>query len=78
MSAPDTALAKQKRRHKGPLLGLTFLIGVVLLFVLWFVSRSADPEVTIDSAPDATTLAPAGDAPDPPAETLPQPSAPRD
>ena len=69
MSAPNTVLAKQKRRHKGPLLGMTFLVGVALLFFLWFVSRSVDPEATTDTGPDATTVAPAGDATDPSAGT---------
>ena len=73
MSAPDTRLAKQKRRHRGPLLGMTLLVGVALLFFLWFLGRSVDTEGTTDVGPEATTVAPADGAADAPADLAPLP-----
>ena len=73
MSAPDTRLAKQKRRHWGPLVGMALLVGVALVFFVWFLGRSVDTESRMDSGPDATTVAPAGDTTGAPADTSPVP-----
>ena len=78
MSAPDTGLAKQKRRHRGPLLGMAILVGVVLVFFLWFLGRSVDDDGSTDGAPAATSDAPAGDATDAPAAPMPEGSLPRE
>ena len=73
MSAPDTRLATQKRRHRGPLLGMVVLVGLVLAFFLWFLGRSVDTDSTVDGDPAATGVAPVGDATDAPAGTSPTP-----
>lgn len=48
MSAPDTNLEKQKRRHKGPLGGMKLVLGLVALlfaaFLIWTVAASDGPE----------------------------------
>lgn len=48
MSAPDTNLEKQKRRHKGPLGGMKLVLGLVALlfaaFVIWSFAASDGPE----------------------------------
>ena len=73
MSAPNTSLAKQKRRHWGPLVGMTVLVGAALLLFLWFLGRAVDSEGTPDVGPEATTLAPTGDATEAPADIAPMP-----
>jgi len=57
MSAPQTNLEKQKRRHKGPLIGMAVgLIVGVLLMIYWGAAGSDD----IATPPDAQdTTAPA-------------------
>ncbi|TNF20760.1 MAG: hypothetical protein EP318_09705 [Rhodobacteraceae bacterium] len=48
MSAPDTNLEKQKRRHKGPLAGIKLGLAVVALlfagFLVWTFAQSDGPE----------------------------------
>ena len=48
MSAPDTKLSRQKRRHRGPLIGITLAVGfgIVMILLLLFVtvSRSTAPD----------------------------------
>lgn len=48
MSAPDTNLEKQKRRHKGPLGGIRLaLLFAALLFVgflIWTFAQGDEPE----------------------------------
>ena len=75
MSAPDTVLAKQKRRQWGPLLGLTLLVGVVLVFFLWFIGRATDGDSTLDGGPAATNVAPADETTQAPAATSPAPES---
>ena len=74
MSAPDTVLAKQKRRHRGPLVGMALLVAIALLFFLWFLTRAVDTEDTIDGDPAATAVEPAGSATEAPAESSPGPA----
>lgn len=56
MSAPDTNLDKQKKRHAGPLVGITagLVFAAILLFA--YLTFVATPE---DDSPDAT---PTGEA----------------
>lgn len=56
MSAPDTNIDTQKRRHRGPLTGLTLaLIGVAALFLAWLgwiaMQGQAPREATPEPAP---------------------------
>lgn len=37
MSAPQTDPAKQRRRHRGPLIGITLVLIFVALIFLWWV-----------------------------------------
>ncbi|SEN08074.1 hypothetical protein SAMN05216227_100750 [Pseudorhodobacter antarcticus] len=47
MSAPNTNIERQKRRHKGPLLGLAaLLIAVSLIFVL-FLGNETSPDTSL-------------------------------
>lgn len=48
MTAPDTNLKKQKRRHWGPLVGMAVAVGVAVLLLLWLIGR------TIGGATDET------------------------
>jgi hypothetical protein len=42
MSAPQTNPEKQRRRHRGPLIGITLvLIFVALIFVWWVLGEAA-------------------------------------
>jgi len=46
MSAPDTSLKKQRRRHKGPLIGMAVAILVGGTLLVWLLMR------TFGDAPD--------------------------
>ncbi len=57
MSPPDANLEKQKRRHRGPLLGIglvaVFAIGLILYWIVEVVDRGGEPqgaEVQINGA----------------------------
>lgn len=39
MSAPDTNLKKQGRRHRGPLIGIAVALTVGSLLLLWLIVR---------------------------------------
>lgn len=54
MSAPDTNVDKQTRRHKAPLVGMVLAIIVVGVLVFAFLGRSADDNVEPGSAAPAT------------------------
>lgn len=53
MSPPDTNLRKQKRRHKGPLIGMAVGVTVALLLLGWLFSR------TLMGTPETDQTAPA-------------------
>lgn len=40
MTAPDTNLKKQKKRHKGPLIGMAIAVIVAVLFLIWMLSQN--------------------------------------
>jgi cytoskeletal protein RodZ len=54
MSAPDTNLDKQSKRHKGPLLGFAaaLLWAAILLvgFLIWTADKSDEPSALDDAA----------------------------
>lgn len=52
MSAPDTNLKKQKKRHIGPLIGIAVVLALVAVLGFSFLG-SADPEAA-DPQPGAT------------------------
>ena len=70
MSAPQTNIEKQKRWHKGPLIGMAIvtLFGVAMLFI-WLMSEAANGKKSGDPQPAAPQKAPAETAP---AQTLPK------
>ncbi|MFN3845595.1 MAG: hypothetical protein ACK4RZ_07210 [Paracoccaceae bacterium] len=41
MSAPQTNIEKQQRRHRGPLIGMAVLVVVVLLGLVWWLGQEA-------------------------------------
>lgn len=40
MTPPDTNLRKQRKRHKGPLIGMALAVIVAVLFLGWLFSRT--------------------------------------
>jgi hypothetical protein len=66
MSAPQTNIEKQKKRHKGPLIGMALAVvfGVGLIF-FWLMDEAADGQSPLDPEPasEATTAPQAGTAP---------------
>lgn len=50
MSAPDTNIEKQKRRHRGPLVGMAIGVGFALLLLLglisWLAANGESPAET--------------------------------
>jgi hypothetical protein len=87
MSAPQTNLERQKRRHRGPLIGMAVgLIVVGILFVLFLGDTSNEdgtligegaqkvaPEAAGTTAPAAGGFADTG--PEPDADTIPESEA---
>ncbi len=59
MSAPDTNLEKQEKRHKGPLigmgLGVVFAIVVIAFLVGWIGDNPRDGALQVDPAPVTST-----------------------
>ena len=65
MTAPDTNLKKQKKRHKGPLIGMAVAVTVAVLFLLWMLSQNLvtdtpDPDQAAPAQVDETIGPPAG------------------
>lgn len=57
MSAPDTNLKKQARRHRGPLVGMAIAVILAVAFLGWLLVRTlvVEPE-----PPEQPAQAPAG------------------
>ena len=55
MSAPDTNVKKQAKKHKAPLIGMAVAAGVALLLLVWLGSQylTVDPDESAE--PPATT-----------------------
>lgn len=70
MSAPQTNIEKQKRWHKGPLIGMALvtLFGVAMLF-FWLMGEAANGKKPGDPQPAAPETTPAAPTP---AQTLPK------
>jgi hypothetical protein len=87
LSAPQTNIEKQKKRHRGPLISMAFVVMVAVpLFLLWFApeeEEGVDPEMVEPLPTEGTTPPTEGVAPPtegtpaPPTEgTTPPPPAP--
>lgn len=80
MSAPDTSLVTQKRRHRGPLIGMALaaIFGVSLI-LYWLMEESAtasDPQPTGTQIEGAPTSNAAPDAASNPGADIRRPDAP--
>ncbi len=51
MSAPDTNLKKQKRRHKGPLVGMTIAVLLALALLIGLVFNVIGGDTQTDEVP---------------------------
>jgi len=82
MTAPDTNVKKQAKRHVGPLIGIAFAVGVALVLLIWFMGRTvSDVPETEQPTPAAVeetqgipadgTVAGPGDTGAPQAEEVP-------
>ncbi|TFL19724.1 hypothetical protein [Jannaschia formosa] len=64
MSAPDTNLDKQKRRHAGPLIGMAAgvtLAGILIFALFTFLAESpGEGEADIVPSPDVADVVPEG------------------
>lgn len=74
MSAPDTNLNKQKRRHVGPMLGISAGLAVVVVMFLGYLAYSVDTE-TPSPTPETEAVVP---GPETPAPTEPLVTPPAD
>lgn len=55
MSAPNTNLEKQRKRHRGPLIGIVLVILFVGIILVWWLGD----EFSMSENPGSTTLDPA-------------------
>lgn len=79
MTAPDTNLKKQKRRHRGPLVGMTVAVAVAVALLMWLLFRTltGTPETTEQPrAPAESTEAVPAES-DAAAPTMPDSSTPQ-
>ena len=76
MSAPRTNLKKQRRRHKGPLIGLTLIVifGVGLI-LYWIFELFAEAPEHPGEREIPSLAPPGGEGPTVPVETLDDPEA---
>ncbi len=63
MSAPEPDLARQQRRHRGPLVGMALAVLLAILGFVWWLGHEVD---------GADPAAPATEAPLPPSQITPQ------
>lgn len=73
MSAPQTNIEKQKRRHKGPLIGMALVVVFAVgLIVYWLLEEAANGQSPLDPEPgEATSAPPETGAPAAPSGTTP-------
>lgn len=80
MSAPETNIDKQKKRHGGPLLGMAVGVGFALLLLLGWITWEAyygnTPGEEEGAAPVTGNTAIEGEASPAPAATAPETTAP--
>ncbi len=71
MSAPQTNLATQERRHRGPIIGIIAVVGFALILLFWLMMDTADQGTPADnnaSEIDGRTGAPVDVPPADPAQ----------
>jgi len=51
MSAPQTNIDKQKRRHRGPLIGMIAVVTFALTLLFFLMADTADTDGQIDIGP---------------------------
>ncbi|MCK0166987.1 hypothetical protein MWU52_05430 [Jannaschia sp. S6380] len=64
MSAPETNVEKQRRRHAGPIIGITaglIFVAIILVAYLFFIASPDDEIVEGTQAEDPVVVAPAAD-----------------
>ena len=80
MSAPESGLKKQKRRHWGPLAGIAAVLVFVVLMFLWVTGGTEDadlaPEGQRPAAPSPEAAGPEGATPEAPSTEGAMPEAP--
>lgn len=59
MSAPDTNIEKQEKRHAGPLIGMAAGVVFAAILLVAFLTMQAGPDDEV--ADDAVVVAPATD-----------------
>ena len=52
MSAPRTNIETQKRRHRGPLIGMAVVVIFALGLLFWLMFRVSDAGAPVDSGAD--------------------------
>jgi hypothetical protein len=74
MSAPQTNINKQKRRHRGPLVGMAVVLTFVGLLLFWWLGEEASQNNVNPGAqalPEGTQVGPDGAETDAPAAQVP-------
>lgn len=71
MSAPQTNIEKQRRRHRGPLIGMALVVVFGVLLITWWLFEEASQA----ASPSEGTAAPAIST-EVPASTGDQPASP--
>lgn len=73
MSAPNTNIERQRRRHRGPLIGMTLaVIFVLALFAMWLTGQiGSTPAPSTAPAPAAAVPLQSAPAPAPAAPQAP-------
>lgn len=80
MSAPDHTLERQQRRHRGPLVGMAVVVGLVIAGFVWWLGHEVEgadpgtPATAIETAPPSAIppeTAPLPARPDAPPATAP-------
>jgi len=56
MSAPDKSLNKQKKRHWGPLVGISLAVIVALSLLVWWLGRELVTEPTENGEVSPATI----------------------
>lgn len=79
MSPPDTNLEKQKRRHRGPLIGMGIVVVFAVALILYWIAELVVTAPTVDENGNGTTPAEYRDGDvDVPDDAPAQPVAPDD
>jgi hypothetical protein len=58
MAPPDTDLARQRKRHAGPLIGMAVVVILALLGLVWLFGWVAEEPGGENAEPEVSRLAP--------------------